>query len=102
MGDTIIRFLRTVICACAGKMEWESNHDRNTLPLSYPSSGLLAVSFIYSHFHSDSAALSATYRMNTLPLAHNAFLHCSSGFVQYRKYSSASRLSLLWMLDRKH
>lgn len=67
------------------------------LPLNYPSSGLPAVSFIYSHFHSDSAALSATYRMNTLPLAHDAFLHCSSGFVQYRKYSSASGLPLLWM-----
>lgn len=72
------------------------------LPLNYPSSGLPAASFIYSHFHSDSAALSATYRMNTLPLAHDTFLYCFSGFIQYRNTVPHPSYRYSGCLDRKH
>ena len=43
--------------------------------LSYLSSGFSAVSFTYSHY-SDSANFSATYRINTLPLARDTSVCC--------------------------
>ena len=45
---------------------------------------------VHISFHSDSAALSATYRMNTLPLAHDTFLYSFNTAIPFRIRATAT------------